>query len=473
MEISLYFYLITLLYSEFYFILGIILNSVELPKIVVPPPGPKAKEVLEKDKRYLMQSFVRWYPLVVESAEGCVLTDVDGNKYIDLNAGIAVNSVGHRNPKVIGAIKMQADKFIHYSLTDFYYDPAVELAEKLSEIAPGASDKSVFFCNSGAEAVEGAMKVARGHFKGARSYIMSYIGAFHGRLFGSMTLTSSKIAQRRWFDPLLPGVEHVPYPYCYHCPFKQSFPECGYYCADFIEKYYFKKFVPPDETSAFVFEPIQGEGGYIVPPPGYWSKIRELCDKYGILMISDEVQSGMGRTGKWFAIEHWNTVPDLITVAKGIAAGMPLGAVIGKKEIMDLPRGSHASTFGGNPVSCAAASAVIDVIREDKLLENVSTVGAYTIKRFKEMQEKHELIGDVRGKGLMIGIELVKDKYTKEPAVKELSKVLNESFKRGVAVIGCGKSTIRIAPPLSISMELMDKAISIIDDVLTHVEKDS
>jgi len=446
------------------------LNSHKVPKIVATPPGPKAKKILEEDERFLMQSFVRWYPLVVEKAEGCILTDVDGNEYIDLNAGIAVVSVGHRHPKVIEAIKEQCNRFLHYSLTDFYYDPAVELAKKLSKITPGKFGKKIFFCNSGAEAVEGALKIARGHFKGSRQYIMAYIGAFHGRLFGSMALTSSKPVQRKWFSPLLPGVEHVPYPYCYRCPWRQNYPECGYWCVDFIEDYYFKKYVPPDETACIIFEPIQGEGGYVVPPPEYWGHIRKLCDKYGILMISDEVQAGMGRTGRWFGIEHWNVTPDLIAIAKGIAAGLPLGAVVGRSEIMDLPRGSHASTFGGNPVSCAAASAVIDVIEGEKLLENASKIGEYTMKRFEEFQEKYELIGDVRGKGLMIGVELVKDRRSKEPAVKELSKILLKCFKKGVAVIGAGKSTIRIAPPLTISMELMEKAIDIIGESIGEVE---
>ena len=448
------------------------MNSHKVPKIVATPPGPKAKKILEEDERFLMQSFVRWYPLVVEKAEGCILTDVDGNEYIDLNAGIAVVSVGHRHPKVIEAIKEQCNRFLHYSLTDFYYDPAVELAKKLSKITPGKFEKKIFFCNSGAEAVEGALKIARGHFKGSRQYIMAYIGAFHGRLFGSMALTSSKPVQRKWFSPLLPGVEHVPYPYCYRCPWRQNYPECGYWCVDFIEDYYFKKYVPPDETACIIFEPIQGEGGYVVPPPEYWGHIRKLCDKYGILMISDEVQAGMGRTGRWFGIEHWNVTPDLIAIAKGIAAGLPLGAVVGRSEIMDLPRGSHASTFGGNPVSCAAASAVIDVIEGEKLLENASKIGEYTMKRFEEFQEKYELIGDVRGKGLMIGVELVKDRRSKEPAVKELSKILLKCFKKGVAVIGAGKSTIRIAPPLTISMELMEKAIDIIGESIGEVERE-
>lgn len=444
----------------------------DAPKIIVEPPGPKARKILEEDERFLMQSFVRWYPLVLEDAEGCILTDVDGNKYIDLNAGIVVISVGHKHPKVINAIKAQVDKYLHYSLTDFYYDPAVTLAKKLVKITPGNFDKKVFFCNSGAEAVEGSLKVARGYFKGSRPYIIAYIGSFHGRLFGSVSLTSSKVVQRKWFAPLLPCVEHVPYPYCYRCPWKQEYSNCGYWCVDFIDEYYFKKFVPPDETCCIIFEPILGEGGYVVPPPDYWSRIRKLCDKYGILMISDEVQTGVGRTGKWFAIEHWNVAPDVITVAKGIANGLPLGAIIGRSDVMSLPKGSHASTFGGNPVSCVAASTVIDIIKEENLLDNSIKIGEYTMKRFKEMAEKIELIGDVRGKGLMIGVELVKDRRSREPAAKELETVLINCFKRGVAVIGSGLSSIRIAPPLTISIELMDKALNVIESVLIEVDKE-
>ncbi|HDH06925.1 MAG TPA: acetyl ornithine aminotransferase family protein, partial [Thermoproteales archaeon] len=428
--------------------------------------GPKALKIIEEDKKYLMQSFVRYYPLVVAEAKGAIIKDVDGNEYIDFNSGIAVMSVGHCHPKVVEAIKRQAEKFLHYSLTDFYYEEPVKLAKKLVKITPGSFDKKVFFCNSGAESIEGALKVARGYFKGSRPYVLAYIGSFHGRTLGALSLTSSKPVQRRYFSPLIPCVEHIPYPYCYRCPWKQTFPDCDYWCVDFIEEWYFNKYISPEEVAAIVFEPISGEGGYIVPPPEYWKRIRKLCDKYGILMIDDEVQAGMGRTGKWFAIEHWNTTPDIICVAKAIASGLPLGAIIGKKEIMSLPKGSHATTFGGNPVACAAANAVIEVMEEVNLLERAEKLGEKTLKFFNDLKEECKIIGDVRGKGLMIGIELVKDPSTKEPAKAELQEILTNCFKKGVLAIGAGISTLRLAPPLTIPEDLLERGLEIIAEIL-------
>ena len=434
------------------------------PEIIVEPPGPKAREIIARDEKYLMQSFARWYPLVVDHAKGVWVYDVDGNRFLDFNAGIAVTSVGHAHPKVLEAIKRQAEKLIHYSLTDFLYEEPVKLAEKLTRIAPGNSDKKVFYTNSGTEAVEATLKIARGHFRGKRPYIIAFTGSFHGRTFGSMSLTSSKPVQRRYFSPLLPSVEHTPYPYCYRCPFKQKYPDCELWCVDYIEEWLLKKYVPPDEVAAIIFEPIAGEGGYIVPPPGFFKRLKELADEYGILLIDDEVQAGMGRTGKWFAIEHWGIEPDLIAVAKGIAAGLPLGAAIGKAEIMDLPPGSHASTFGGNPVSCAAANAVIDIIEKENLLSHVARLGEYTMKRLREMSQEIPEIGDVRGKGLMIGVELVKSDGS--PHRELLKETLREAFKRGLLVIGSGLSAIRIAPPLIISKEEMDVGLEILEESL-------
>ncbi len=447
-------------------------SSGKTPNIIVEPPGPRALDIIRRDEQYVMQSFSRWYPLVACTGHGAILEDVDGNKYIDFNSGLAVLNVGHLHPKVVEAIKKQAGKLLHYSLTDFYYEEAVILAERLVKIAPGSFGKKVFFTNSGAEAIEGSMKIARGSFEGKRPYIIAFSGSFHGRTYGAMSLTSSKPVQRKWFSPLVPNIEHTPYPYCYRCPFKMEYPECDVWCIHFIEEWILNKYVPSDEVAAIFLEPIAGEGGYIVPPPRVWRELRKLADKHGILIVSDEVQAGFGRTGKWFAIEHWGVPPDIIAVAKGIASGLPLGAIIGREDVMKLPAGSHATTFGGNPISCAAALAVIDVIEEEKLLDNALKMGYYIMDRLSDLMEEVEIIGDVRGIGLMIGVELVKNRDTKEPAREELKKVLMECFKRGLLVIGAGISTIRIAPPLVITKEEVEVGLDILEDVIKKVSRE-
>lgn len=440
------------------------------PKIVVTPPGPKARELVKKDARFISPSYARFYPLVVESGRDCIVKDVDGNEYIDFNSGLACLNVGHNHPKVVSAIKNQCDRFLHYSNTDFYYSEVVDLAEKLVSITPGNVDKKVFFGNSGTEAVEAAIKLAKWHTR--KQLFIGFIGAFHGRTIGALSLTASKLTQRLYFSPLMPGVTHVPYPYCYRCPFQLSHPNCHYWCIDFIDEFVFQKYVPPEEVAAVMFEPIQGEGGYIVPPPEYFQRLKKLADKYGILLIDDEIQSGIGRTGKWFAIENWSIEPDIICSAKALASGLPLGAAIAKEKIMDWVGGSHASTFGGNPLSCVAANAVIDTVKEEKLLENTTRQGTYIIKRFEELKEQSEIIGDVRGKGLMIGVEIVENKENKKPAPKKAYEIIMRSWKRGIAVISCGVSTIRIAPPLNITRELIDAALDIIEDVVREVDKE-
>lgn len=439
------------------------------PKIVVTPPGPKARELVKRDEKVISQSFVRFYPLAIQSGKGCIIRDVDGNEFIDFNSGLVCLNVGHSHPKVVEAIKGQLDRFLHYSVTDFLYREVVEVAEKLVKITPGAWEKKVFFGNSGAEAVEAGAKIARWHSR--RQLYIAFTSAFHGRTFGGMSFTASKPVQRRHFFPLVPGVTHVPYGYCYRCPFKLTYPDCNYWCVDFIDEQVLQKYIPPEEVAALVFEPIQGEGGYVVPPPEYFQRLKKLADKYGILLMDDEVQAGMGRTGKWFAIEHWGVEPDIVCVAKSIASGMPLGAMIAKASIMDWEGGSHASTFGGNPVSCAAASAVIDVIQNEGLRENATKQGAHIMKRLEELKEESEIVGDVRGKGLMIGIELVEDKAGKKPASEKAAEVMMQSWKRGVAVITSGKSTIRIVPPLIITRELADAGVDIIVDSIKQVEK--
>jgi len=441
------------------------------PKIVVTPPGPKARELAKKDERLISPSYVRFYPLVVESGKGCIVMDVDGNEYIDLNSGLACLNVGHNHPKVIAAIKNQCDRFLHYSNTDFYYNEVVNLAETLVEITPGGFEKKVYFGNSGTEAVEAAIKLAKWHTR--RQLFIGFIGAFHGRTIGALSFTASKPTQKRYFNPLMPGVTHVPYPYCYRCPFQQTYPNCHYWCIDYIEEFVLQKYVPPEDVAAMVFEPIQGEGGYVVPPPEYFQRLKKLADKYSILLIDDEVQGGMGRTGKWFAIENWDVEPDIVCSAKALASGLPLGATVAKAKIMDWVGGSHASTFGGNPLSCVAASAVIDAIKEEKLLENALKQGMYIMKRLREFKDKSAIVGDVRGKGLMIGIEIVEDKESKKPAPSKASEIMKRSWKRGVAVITCGVSTVRIAPPLNITRELIDAALEIVEDVAQEIEKEA
>jgi 4-aminobutyrate aminotransferase len=441
------------------------------PKIVVSPPGPKARETVKKDESLVSPSYARFYPLVIDSGKGCIVKDVDGNEFIDFNSGLVCLNVGHSHPKVVAAIKKQCDRFLHYSNTDFYYDEVIDLAGKLAEITPGDFNKKVYFGNSGAEAIEAAVKLAKWHSR--RQLFIAFISAFHGRTIGALSFTASKPTQRRYFFPLMPGVTHVPYPYCYRCPFKLTYPECHYWCVDFIDEYVLQKYVPPEDTAAILYEPIQGEGGYVVPPPEYPKRLKKLADKYGLLFIDDEVQTGMGRTGKWFAIEHWDVEPDIICSAKGLASGMPLGAVIAKAKVMDWVGGSHASTFGGNPLSCAAALAVIDTIKEEKLLENATKQGAYIMKRLEELKARSEIVGDVRGKGLMIGLEIVEDKKSKKPAPEKVKEIMIRSWKRGVAVITCGTSTIRIAPPLVITRELVDSALDIIEDTVKEVEKEA
>jgi len=441
---------------------------VSYPKIVVTPPGPKARGIVERDNALISPSFGRAYPLAIKSGLGSIITDVDGNEFIDMNAGLAVCSVGHRHPKVIAAIKEQVDRFLHYSYTDFYYESYLNLGEILHDLIPGDFRKKFYYGNSGAESVEAAIKLARWHSR--RQGILAYIGSFHGRTMGAVSLTGSKPAQRRYFSPLVPGVEHIFYPYCYRCPFNLECPDCGFRCVSYIDDYLFHKFVPPEEVAMVVAEPIQGEGGYIVPPKGYFRELKKLLDEHGILLAMDEVQTGIGRTGKWFGIEHFDAVPDIVCMAKGIAAGLPLGVTASRADLMDWTPGSHASTFGGNPVSCAAAQAVIGVIKEEKLLENAEKQGSYIMKRLEEAMDDHPMMGDVRGAGLMVGVELVKDKGTKEPAKEETVDVMMRCFRKGVAIVNCGVSTIRMMPPLVITRDLVDASLEIFLECLGEVE---
>jgi 4-aminobutyrate aminotransferase len=443
----------------------------DYPKLVVRPPGPKARDIVKRDSERISQSYTRYYPLVVESGNDCIVKDVDGNEYIDFNSGLACLNVGHCHPKVVKAIKSQCDKFLHYANTDFYYEQTVNLAEKLFEVTPGNFQKRVHFANSGAEALETAIKLSKWHTR--KHQFIAFVGGFHGRTCGATSLTASKPTQRRHYFPLLAGITHVPYPYCYRCPFGLSYPECNYRCVDFIDDQVLQKYIPPEEVAGFVFEPIQGEGGYVVPPPDYFMRLKKLADKYGLLFIADEVQSGIGRTGRWFAIDHWKIEPDILCAAKSLASGLPLSATVSRARLMDWEGGTHASTFGGNPLACAAASAVFDIIKEEKLLENAERQGNYIMKWLADIKEEREIVGDVRGKGLMIGVEFVKEKQSKTVGADQAREVMIRCWRRGVAIVTCGVSTLRLIPPLTITKELVDNSLEIIGDVIKEVDEES
>jgi len=437
------------------------------PQIKTPLPGPHAKAIIERDKAVVSPSYTRGYPLVIARGDGAMVEDVDGNVFLDCAAGIAVNSTGHSHPDVVRAITDQAQKFLHMSGTDFYYEPQVRLAEELAVIAPIAGGVRTFFGNSGTEAVEACLKLSR--YATGRSNVIAFLGGFHGRTMGSLSLTSSKAIQRRGFGPLMPGVYHAPYADCYRCPLGLRSSNCAAECLDFIDDQIFVHLVSPDEVAAIVVEPIQGEGGYLVAPEQFLQRLRELTKRHGILFVADEVQSGMGRSGKMFAIEYSGVEPDMMAVAKGIASGMPLGVAVARSGLMSWPPGAHASTFGGNPVSCAAALATIKLLKE-RLVANAAEVGAHLKNGIAALMEKHRLIGDVRGRGLMIGIELVRDRQTKERATDERDAVVNAAFARGLLVLGAGKNAIRFSPPLVLTREQADVAVRIFDEALAEVE---
>src|SRR5580692_11646492 len=433
------------------------------PVIRTALPGPNARECIARDERVTSPSYTRVYPLVVARGEGAMLEDVDGNRFLDFNAGIAVCSTGHCHPRVVEAIHRQSSNLLHMSGTDFYYHSQFELAEKLTQITPGKFPKKVFFTNSGTEAVEAAFKLARYHSK--RQNMIAFYGAFHGRTMGAVSLTASKVTQRRGFGPLVPGVIHVPYADCRggnHKP--RSGTSTG--TIELIEKTLFKKEVAPDEVAAVFVEPIQGEGGYLVPPPEFHRELRALCDRHGILFVADEIQSGMGRTGKMCAIEHWGVEPDIICLAKGIASGLPLGAIVAREELMDWPPGAHASTFGGNPVACAAALETIALL-EEGLMANAKTQGDFLLAEFEKLKQTHPLISDVRGKGLMIGVEL--RAADGSPAPDEAEELVQMSFKKGLLLLRCGESAIRICPPLVVTQEHCETALSIMAECLDEM----
>lgn len=431
------------------------------PHISTPPPGPRARDILSRDKGVVSQSMVREYPLVIERAGGMNLWDVDGNRYLDFTAGISVMNVGWNHPRVVAAITEQVAKLSHGAFLDFCSEVPVRFAEKLVQNLPGSLNR-VYFSNSGAESVEAALKLAR--YATRRKYFISFYGGFHGRTYGAMSLTAAKVIQRKHFGPFLPVI-HAPYPNPYR-PLGFSIPTCDLEVIRYIEDEIFKLEVSPDEVAGIVVEPIQGEGGYVVPPVGFLRRLRDLCDEHGILLIVDEVQSGCYRTGKFLASEHSGIVPDITCLAKAIGGGLPMGVTVSSEEIMRWPPGSHASTFGGNNAACAAGLAVLELMEEPGFPEHVTAMGEYLVSKLRWLQERHEIIGDVRGIGLMDAIELVKDPESREPAVAERNAVLRAAFEGGLTLLPAGESVIRFCPPLILQKEDVDAGIGILDQAL-------
>ncbi len=438
------------------------------PTLKTGLPGPRAKALIERDAKVVSTSYTRDYPLVIARGEGAWVEDVDGNVFLDCTAGIAVTATGHSHPDVVRAVTDQAGRFLHMSGTDFYYEPQVRLAEELSAIAPMPGPHRSFFGNSGTEANEAALKLAK--YATKRPNVIAFLGAFHGRTMGALSVTASKLTQRRGLGPFVPGAVHAPYPNCYRCPVRAEPASCAAECLRFIDEQLLVHLVSPDEVAAVLVEPIQGEGGYIVPPNVFHERLRELTSRHGMLLIVDEVQSGMGRTGRMFAIEHTGVEPDVVTMAKGIASGLPLGVTTARSELMSWPPGTHASTFGGNPVACAASLATIRLLR-DGLVTNAETVGAHLMTGVRSLMEKHAVVGDVRGRGLMVGIELVRDRQTKERATTERDRVVRECFMRGLLVLGAGPNAVRLSPPLVLTTEQADTAVAILDQALSVVER--
>ncbi len=436
----------------------------DYPLIRTPLPGPRAKEFIERDARTVSQNLTKDVPLVVSRAQGAVVEDVDGNRFLDFAAGISTVSTGHCHPEVVQAIKDQAERLLHICYTDFYYPIYIDLCEELARIAPIRGGKRVFLTNSGAEAVETAVKLAR--VRTGRQKIVGFFGAFHGRTYGAMSLTASKPVQRKGYGPFLPEVLHTHYAYCYRCPVNRRPESCGVECLDLLTESYFHTSVDPREVAAILVEPVQGEGGFIPPHREFLPKLQEICRANGILLIADEVQCGMGRTGRMFALEHYGIDPDMIILAKGIASGMPISAVIARDDVMKWNDGGHGSTFGGNPVSCAAALATLRLLQEG-LVENAARVGARLIEKLKGLQKKHRLIGDVRGLGLMVGVEVVRDQATREPATRERNAVIEKAFEGGLLTLPCGISTIRLSPPLIVRDPDVDKAVAALDAAFT------
>ena len=438
----------------------------DYPKIVVPPPGPKAKAIVDRDETWATHAYIKEYPLVIAGGRGPMVEDVDGNRFLDFMAGIAVCSTGYNHPKVVAAVQEAAARFLHICGSDFYFETMAALCERLGRIAPGPSRKRVFLTNSGTEAAEAAIKLAR--YATRRTAIIAFRGAFHGRTTGAVSLTSSKARQHAGFGPLLPDVHHVPYAYRYRCQFCGDRDECNRGCIGAIEELFGRHLDPRDVAAIFV-EPVQGEGGYVVPPTGWLRDLRALCDQHGILLVADEVQCGVGRTGKMWACDHEAVEPDILLTAKGLGSGMPIGAMVAREAIDTWESGAHGSTFGGNPVCCAAALATLDLV-EGGLMANAARMGDRLVAGLRRLEQKHGCIGEVRGQGLMVGVEFVKDRATREPAPELLESLVLTAFQRGLLLLGAGKSTLRLAPPLVVDEGDVDTALALLDGILGELD---
>jgi 4-aminobutyrate aminotransferase len=432
------------------------------PRVTAPLPGPKGRAIIERDARFTSTSYIKEYPLVMSGGSGAMVEDADGNRFIDFMAGIAVSATGYNHPEVVGAVRCQAERFFHICGTDFYYDGFARLAERLTQLAPGPSRKRAFLTNSGTEAIEGAIKLARFHTR--RPALIAFHGAFHGRSYGAMSLTSSKVKQHQHFGPFLPDVHHVPYCNPYRSPAGSDPAECVRETIRAIEEDLFTRHVAPEDVAAVFVEPIQGEGGYVVPPDGFLRALRQLCDRHGILLVADEVQSGVGRTGKMWACEWEGVEPDILVTAKGLGSGMPIGALVAKDEVMSWKAGSHGSTFGGNAVACAAALATLDVVERE--LPRVRAMGERMLVRARQLMDRYPIVGDVRGRGLMIGVELVKDRRTKEPYDEAIDRITQRAFRSGLLLLACGRSTFRLAPPLVLDEYDVDVGMDIFEACL-------
>ncbi len=438
------------------------------PNIKTDLPGPKSKKLIKNDAAHVSPSYTRVYPSVLDHADGAWIWDVDGNQFLDFHSGIGVCSTGNCHPKVVEAIINQTRKAVHFSTADFYHELVGALAKRLSDLAPGDGPKRVFFTNSGTETVEAGLKLAR--YKTRRPRMIAFIGAFHGRTMGALSLTCSKESQRAHFAPLLPEVTHVPYAYCYRCPYNLKYPSCEFECVKFIEEQILTRVAPAEEVAAIVAEPIQGEGGYVVPPADYFKMLSAVAKKHGIMLMIDEVQTGIGKTGKMFAMEHFGVTPEIMLVAKALASGIPLGACIAPKDLMDWAPGAHSTTFGGTPTGCAAALATLDLL-ENGLIANAEKQGKFLQGQLKKLQKRHPSMGDVRGLGLMIGVEFVKDRHTKEPAAQLAREVMTEAYQKGLMILTCGPNGIRLVPPLVVDQHQCQIALEILDEVIGKAEK--